>query len=140
MHESGILRIGDKCIYVIRHLRGQIVQNKDVDDVLPLKPKPFMLLLVLAEEGRLHGYAINKGIAERSGGTVTMDPGGLYRLIARLERDGLVRKASSPAGEDDERRQYLEITEWGRSVLGAEARRISALAQLPSVRKLAGER
>lgn len=108
------------------------------DDVLPLKPKPFLLLLVLAEEGPVHGYAIKKGMAQRSGGAIAMDPGGLYRLIARLERDGLVRRAPSPASEEDERRQYLELTDWGRSVLEAEARRIAELARMPAVRKLAG--
>ena len=115
-----------------------MARHRDPDDVLPLKPKPFLLLLVLAEEGPMHGYAIKQGMLERSDGTVTMDPGGLYRLIARLERDGLVRRAASPPDEEDERRQYLEMTAWGRSVLEAEARRIAALARLPSVRKLAG--
>lgn len=114
------------------------MQRLDPDDVLPLKPKPFLLLLVLSDEGPLHGYAIKKAMLDRSGGTVEMDPGGLYRLIARLERDGLVRRAASPAGDEDERRQYLALTEWGRSVLAAEARRIAALARMPAVRKLAG--
>jgi DNA-binding MarR family transcriptional regulator len=66
-----------------------------------------------------------------------MDPGGLYRLIARLERDGLLRRAEAPADETDERRQYVDITGWGRRVLVAEARRISGLAVLPSVQQLA---
>lgn len=108
------------------------------EGALPLKPKPFLLLLVLEEEGPLHGYAVKKGMAERSGGTVSMDPGGLYRLIGRLERDGWVRRAPSPPDETDERRQYLEITDRGRRVLVAEARRISLLADLPAVRQLAG--
>jgi DNA-binding MarR family transcriptional regulator len=67
-----------------------------------------------------------------------MDAGGLYRLIARLERDGLIRRARSPADEEDERRQYLELTPWGRTVLEAEAKRIAALARMPAVRRLAG--
>jgi DNA-binding PadR family transcriptional regulator len=105
-----------------------------------LKPKPFLLLLVLQEEGPLHGYAIKKAMLERSDGSVSMDPGGLYRLIARLEREGLIRHAARPAGDEDERRQYLAITEWGRAVLTAEARRIAALARLSTVRQLAGDR
>jgi len=113
-------------------------RRKQPDDLLPLKPKPFLLLLILADEGPVHGYAIKKELARRSGGTIRMDPGGLYRLIGRLERDGLVRRAASPSTEEDERRQYLELTEWGRSVLEAEARRIAALARMPAVRKLAG--
>lgn len=111
----------------------------DPEDVLPLKPKPFLLLLVLEQDGPLHGYAIKRGMEERSEGTVTMDPGGLYRLIGRLERDGLVRRAERPPDDDDERRQYLAITGWGRAVLAAEARRIAGLARLPSVQALARE-
>ena len=115
-----------------------MARPQDPEDVLPLKPKPFLLLLVLSEEGPLHGYGIKKGMRERSEGSVTMDPGGLYRLIARMERDALVRRAERPADDEDERRQYLEITDWGRAVLAAEARRIAALARLPSVQALAG--
>lgn len=110
---------------------------RDPETVLPLKPKPFLLLLVLEEGGALHGYAIKKEMAARSSGTVSMDPGGLYRLIGRLERDGLVRRTDPPPAETDERRQYLEITEWGRRVLAAEARRIAGLALLPAVQELA---
>jgi len=110
---------------------------RDPGSALPLKPKPFLLLLVLQEEGPLHGYAIKKGMADRSDGTVTMDPGGLYRMIGRMERDGLVRRSASPPDETDERRQYLEITDWGRRVLAAEARRIAGLADLPAVQRLA---
>jgi DNA-binding PadR family transcriptional regulator len=112
-------------------------RRRDPQDVLPLKPKPFLLLLTLLEAGPLHGYAIKKELQERSGGTVRMDPGGLYRLIARLERDGLVRPAPRPADDPDERRQYVAITEWGRSVLAAEARRIAELAKVPAVQALA---
>ena len=113
-------------------------KSRTPEDALPLKPKPFLLLLVLQEDGPLHGYAIKKAMRDRSGGAVSMDPGGLYRLIARLEREGLVRHAARPAGDEDERRQYVAITEWGRAVLTAEARRISALASMPTIQQLAG--
>lgn len=114
-------------------------RRHDPENALPLKPKPFLLLLALEQHGSLHGYALKKAMHERSGGSVTMDPGGLYRLIARLERDGLVARAEAPNEESDERRQYLAITEWGRAVLAAEARRITALARVPTVRALARE-
>lgn len=114
-----------------------MTDTRDPEGALPLKPKPFLLLLVLQEEGPLHGYAVKKGMANRSGGMVTMDPGGLYRMIGRMERDGLVRRTASPPDETDDRRQYLEITDWGRRVLAAEARRIAGLADLPAVQRLA---
>lgn len=112
-------------------------RRREPEDALPLKPKPFLLLLVLEEDGPLHGYAIKQEMHGRSEGTVTMDPGGLYRLIARMERDGLVRRADRPDDDTDERRQYVAITSWGRRVLTAEARRIASLARMPAVRALA---
>jgi PadR family transcriptional regulator PadR len=113
-------------------------RQRHPEDLLPLKPKPFLLLLALQEDGPMHGYAIKKAMQERSDGAVTMDPGGLYRLIARLEREGLVQHAPRPTPEEDERRQYVALTEWGHAVLTAEARRIASLARLPAVRRLAG--
>ena len=109
------------------------------DDVLPLKPKPFLLLLVLAQDGPLHGYAVKQAMQERSDGRVSMDPGGFYRLVSRLERDGLLCRVDRPGDDPDERRQYLDVTDWGRAVVAAEASRISTLAQLPSVQALARE-
>ena len=109
------------------------------EDALPLKPRTFLLLLVLADDGPQHGYAIKRALQDRSDGTVSMDPGGFYRLIGRLERDGLVRRAESPPEETDERRQYIAITAWGRAVLAAESRRIASLARLPAVQALARE-
>jgi DNA-binding PadR family transcriptional regulator len=117
-----------------------VPRSRDPENVLPLNSKPFLLLLVLEERGALHGYALKKEMLERSGGTVRMDPGGMYRLIARLERDGLVRRADPPAADLDERRQYIMITDWGRAVLAAEARRIAALARMPAVQQLASGR
>lgn len=114
-----------------------MARARDPEAALPLKPKPFLLLLVLEEAGPLHGYAIKKEMAGRSEGAVRMDPGGLYRLIARLERDGLVRRTAAPVEETDERRQYVDITDWGRQVLAAEARRIAGLARMPAVQNLA---
>ncbi|MGH2602302.1 MAG: PadR family transcriptional regulator [Dehalococcoidia bacterium] len=114
-------------------------RRRNPEDVLPLKPKPFLLLLVLEQEGPLHGYAIKKAVHERSGSTMKIDPGGFYRLVARLEKEGMVRRTDRPADDVDERRQYLAITDWGRAVLAAEARRIASLARLPSVQALARE-
>lgn len=114
-------------------------RTRNPEDVLPLKPKPFLVLLVLAQDGPMHGYAIKQAMRERSEGRVSMDPGGFYRLVSRLERDGVLRRVDRPADDPDERRQYLDITEWGRAVLAAEASRIATLARLPSVQALARE-
>ena len=113
--------------------------RNDPTDALPLKPKPFLLLLALDENGPMHGFAIKAAMHERSSGAVSMDPGGLYRLIGRLERDGLVQRVDRPDDDPDERRQYVQITEWGGRVVAAEAARIAALADMPAVRALAAK-
>jgi len=105
---------------------GQIDQG----NALPLPPHMFLVLLVL-NGGPAHGYGIKKAVAERSRGTVDLDAGGLYRLIARLEERGWVSSAS--AEEGDSRRKYYELTPAGREILAAEARRVSALARAPDV-------
>ena len=110
----------------------------DVARFLPLKPKIFMVLLALREDAS-HGYAIRKDVLERSEGAIELDPGGLYRLIARLESDGLIEPAAKrpPVGEDDDRRNYYGLTDVGRAVLTAEARRLARLVELPAVREMA---
>ena len=107
---------------------------------VPLPPHMFLVLLVL--NGRpAHGYGIKKAVSDRSGGAVDLDAGGLYRLIARLEERGwAVPTTPTDTVGDDSRRKYYTLTDAGREVLAAEARRVSALAREPDVVALAGER
>lgn len=101
------------------------------DDLLPLPPAVFHILVSLAEGDR-HGYAIIQDIAARSDGAVTLGPGTLYRSIQRmLEQDLILETATRPAREqDDERRRYYRITAWGRQVASAEAERLAGLVKL----------
>lgn len=100
----------------------------DPTSFLPLKPTDYQILFVLF--GReLHGYAMVKAIEERTDGRVRLEPSNLYRRIRRLMTDGLVEESDDrPVPElDDERRRYYGLTELGRAVLAAEARRMRAL-------------
>lgn len=110
----------------------------DREDALPLPPHMFLVLLVL-HSGPKHGYGIKKAVADRSGGSVDLDAGGLYRLIARLEERGWAEPADPVDADADARRKYYALTETGRAVLAAEARRVSALASQPDVVALASE-
>ena len=107
----------------------------DARTFLPLKPADFVLLLALLD-GEQHGYALAHEIAERTEGLVKLAPGNLYRVIRRLEDDGLiVESGRRPAPEvDDERRRYYRITALGADVAAAEARRLRALLATPTVR------
>lgn len=102
----------------------------------PLPPHMFLVLLVLNAEPA-HGYGIKKSVAERSGGVVDLDAGGLYRLIARLEERGWVESADVEGDEVDARRKHYALTLAGREALSTEARRVSALAADADVAALA---
>jgi DNA-binding PadR family transcriptional regulator len=101
------------------------------DDLLPLQPATFHILLSLATDDR-HGYAIIQDVAARTGGEVKLSAGTLYRSIQRmLDQDLIVELRRRPAADqDDERRRYYRITERGREVAQAEARRLAALILL----------
>lgn len=91
----------------------------------------FQILLALAD-GEKHGYAILKEVALRTEDKVHLSAGTLYGNLARLESSGMIVESSRrPAfGLDDERRRYYRLTEFGRNVAIAEARRMEeALSQ-----------
>ncbi len=108
---------------------------------LPLPPATFHILLALAD-GELHGYAIMKGVAARSGDTVRLGPGTLYGSLKRLLDAGLVEETGERADPErgDERRRYYRLTPLGLSVARAEARRLDAVVRMARRKKLIGER
>ncbi len=87
-------------------------------------------------EGDSYGYGIVKAIAERSAGSVRLAPGNLYQVLDRLLERAWIR-ALDPnelPGDADGRRRYYAITELGRAVTAAEARRLQAM--LPTAIRL----
>ena len=131
--------------YIYQHARNteRKAMGNSADRFLPLKPKVFLVLLTLHDRPQ-HGYGIKTAIKKRTEGAIDLDPGGMYRLIGRLEDQGLV--APTPAGSaaeeqsgDDPRRRYYELTSLGRIVVRAEARRLTDLVANPEVAALAAE-
>ena len=106
------------------------------DDLLPLKPLHFLMLLALLD-GERHAYGIKKDLASR-GEHRDIGPGTLYRSIAQLFESGVIEESDRrPAAElDDERRRYYRLTGFGRRVVAAEARRLDALVSAARTRKL----
>lgn len=94
------------------------------EELLPLTPAVFHILLALAEEER-HGYSIMQQVATTTEGRVKMGPGTLYGTIKRLLKIELIEKSDErPDPElDDERRLYYRLTALGRRVLIAEVSR-----------------
>jgi len=95
---------------------------------LPLQSNVFLILLSLAD-GATHGYRIRQAVIERSQGAVQLDPGSLYRMMARLLEEGLIDEADPPprADKDDDRRRYYGLTKAGRAALVVETDRLAEL-------------
>jgi DNA-binding PadR family transcriptional regulator len=70
-------------------------------------------LLALLREGPKYGYQLRGEFEAATGATWPLNIGQVYTTLTRLERDGLVRTAST---EDDGRSMY-EITVAGRGTL-----------------------
>jgi DNA-binding PadR family transcriptional regulator len=112
--------------------------TNEIDDLLPLPPVTFHILVAVAEEDR-HGYAIMQDVARRSDGAIKLNAGTLYRSIQRMLEQGLIGETTArPAPElDDERRRYYRITPLGRGVARAETRRLSQMVKLARASGLA---
>ena len=112
-----------------------MVDKHEIDELLPLPPATFHILLAVAGEDR-HGYAIIQDVAQRTGGELKLSAGTLYRSIQRMLEQGLlVETRERPAPEeDDERRRYYRITPLGTAVAKAEARRLTQLVRMARAR------
>jgi DNA-binding PadR family transcriptional regulator len=94
---------------------------------LPLAPRDFQVLLLLFDEP-MHGYGIVKASEEGPRGSA-LDLGSLYRIIARLTREGLLEDVTDDLDDDRRQRRYYRATELGRRVARAEATRLWALLE-----------
>jgi DNA-binding PadR family transcriptional regulator len=101
---------------------------RDVDRLLPLKPKVLHILLALAD-GPRHGYGIMQDVAARSDGQVRVWPAGLYGALRELEELDLIAELDKRPVDADERRRYFTLTPLGKRVLGSEVRRLEAIVE-----------
>ena len=76
----------------------------------------YMVLGLLRNGDKLHGYALMKEYKARSG--LQISTGNFYRELQRLEGEGLVRAVINPEGADPRRAPY-EITEAGAAAFDA---------------------
>jgi DNA-binding PadR family transcriptional regulator len=113
----------------------------EIEELLPLPPATFHILIALAGEDR-HGYAIIQEVAARTNGGTQLSAGTLYRSIQRMQEQGLiVETRDRPAPEeDDERRRYYRITPFGSAVARAEAHRLTEMIKLARASGIAPER
>ena len=100
----------------------------EADNLLPLTPAVFHILLALADQER-HGYGFMQEVGAMTRGRMQMGPGTLYGSIKRMLKANLIAESNKrPDPElDDERRRYYRLTELGQRVLAAEVQRLSNL-------------
>jgi Transcriptional regulator PadR-like family len=129
-------------------------QEEALGRALPLRPRDFFVLVVLAA-GDLHGYGIMKEVERESRGSVRLEVGSLYRTLDRLLDAGLIAEAggagapppaappassassaSSAPSAGSERRRCYRLTSFGRRVARAEAERLCEVLRLAAVKSL----
>jgi DNA-binding PadR family transcriptional regulator len=113
------------------------MSRRDPDDVLPLKPLHFLLLLSLVDGDR-HPYGLKKDVEARAEPRMSLGPGTLYRAIQQLvDLDAIEASGRRPAAHlDDERRTYFRLTAFGRAVVAAEAKRLAGLVSIARSKRL----
>ena len=111
------------------------IEHRRTHAHLPLAPQDLQLLIALSD-GALHGYAMMKAVEEQSRGALRIELGSLYRIIQRLERDGLIEPVAgddTPAPGRD--RRFYGMTRLGRAVLAAEVDRLRVVIALAGARR-----
>src|ERR1700737_398259 len=118
-----------------------VIKPKNPEDLLPLTPAMFHILLALADKER-HGYDIMREVDERTEGKMRLGPGTLYGSIKRMLKDGLIEELDErPDPElDDERRRYYRLTDFGYRLAVAEAERLARLVKNARNKKLLSAR
>lgn len=107
------------------------------DEHLPMHPLEFRILMALLDGPSFGSRVVEEIEASERRGT-KLYPANLYRRIRDLLARGLVEDAPSPPGADP-RRGYVRLTQLGRSVAHAEARRLRDLVADAQQRRLLPE-
>jgi len=110
------------------------------DNLLPLTPPVFHILLALAD-GERHGYGIMQDVARQTGDRLQLGPGTLYGCLKRMLAARLVEESGERPDPDldDERRRYYRMTELGRRAVRAEAQRLAAAVDAARAKRLFGK-
>jgi DNA-binding PadR family transcriptional regulator len=88
------------------------------------------MLLAIAADGPVHGYAAAQALRERSGGVFDPPEGTIYPALHRLERAGLLQSGWSMAS--GRRRRVYRLTARGRRAVDrarGDWRRFSAAVE-----------
>jgi DNA-binding PadR family transcriptional regulator len=115
-----------------------MTKPQSAQELLPLTPPVFHILLALADEER-HGYGIMQDVARQTDGALQLGPGTLYGCLKRMLAAGLVEESEERPDPalDDERRRYYRMTALGKRAVHAELQRLTC-AVMAAKTKFAG--
>ena len=116
-----------------------MTQHPEIDDFLPLPHLPFHILLAIAGQDAVHGWAVIKRIEKITDGKTCPSTGSLYLAMGRLQERRLLVATDAPPGETDERRRFYRLSSLGRRVLAAETQRLAGLIEIARVSGALGE-
>jgi DNA-binding PadR family transcriptional regulator len=114
-----------------------MTRAKTPEDLLPLTPAVFHILLALSD-GERHGYAIMQEVSADTGGSLQLGPGTLYGCLKRMLSAGLVEESDERPDPalDDERRRYYRLTDLGARALRAEGERLASAVSAARAKRL----
>lgn len=100
------------------------------DPDAPLKPLHYLILLLLAEEPT-YGVELMERLEQHTAVGMRLNAGSLYRTLAALVDDGLVRPLDKRGRTERSGapRKIYEVSERGFNALRAEARRQASLLE-----------
>ena len=93
--------------------------------LLPLSPATFYILLALFGQDR-HGYGIMQEVGRQSEGRCKLGPGTFYHNLEKLIDHGVVKEVPRKFANDDPRRRYYRLTDFGRRLFVAEVSRLDS--------------
>ena len=115
--------------------RHSVSDDDQVLYFLPLTPAVFHIALALVDRDR-HGYGIAAEVSARTDGAVQLGPGTLYGTLARMTTAGLIEPVDADPVGDARERRFHRLTELGRRVTAAEARRLRQLVDIAQAKAL----
>jgi len=116
-----------------------MARSQSPQELLPLTPPVFHILLALADEER-HGYGIMQDVREQTNGALQLGPGTLYGCLKRMLAAALIEESDERPDPalDDQRRRYYRMTELGQRAARAEAQRLASAVAAARARRLVG--
>ncbi|MGB3716186.1 MAG: helix-turn-helix transcriptional regulator [Candidatus Promineifilaceae bacterium] len=108
----------------------------DVNEYLPLTEATFLIMLSLVQ-GKKHGYAIMKDVAELSDERITLGTGTLYGALARMLDQEWIERIEEEESTGRARKAYI-LSDLGRRILNAETERLRALTAAAQLRLVVG--